>query len=202
MVFNPEDGENFGPHCRNCHKGSSRCSVCHAGGAYTVDSTIAADNTAGKSLYTMSKTSTGDTNTIGSKTDLVAADGFNTLGFFKKSRTVDWSTDWRSSETTVAIGAVDGDCADDGFSWPHRTLGWKMLKDDLFGLDFDNNTTIDVGQSRTFGTETIGPAHDLDSVCLDCHNPTIWNATGPSHVDDPNETSDNHNDELLTRGLP
>jgi len=221
MMFNPEDDILGGPRCRNCHRGSSACNTCHADGvyntylgtegwAYTDSETVAAiDDTdpskplnQGKSLYTMSWTATGDDNPV--------AQEF-AHGFYKKSRTVSYPSDWRESDTDFGEpGAlVNGaDCSDDGFSWPHRTLGWKMLKDDLFGLDFDGST-VGVGGTRTYSdgttTTTLGPAHDIDSVCLDCHNPTIWNATSTGkdgHVDDQTNDADNHNDELLTRGLP
>jgi hypothetical protein len=79
-----------------------------------------------------------------------------------------------------------------------------MLKDDLFGLDFDGSA-IGVGDTRTYGESSPASlkAHDLDSVCLDCHNPTIWNATSSlDHVDDPANPADDRDDDLLLRGLP
>ncbi|WP_286976172.1 hypothetical protein [Candidatus Aquicultor secundus] len=70
------------------------------------------------------------------------------------------------------------DCISLGISWPHRTLAWKMLKDELFGVDIDGKP-IDVGQVRDHLVTQLSlasqPAQDLDSVCLDCHNPRIWN---------------------------
>jgi hypothetical protein len=215
MVFNPEDDQDFGPHCRNCHKGSSRCSVCHdnTGAATDVSASIGttANNAVNKSLYSMSRTTLVNTptadNPLGSNRDLVSpsgASGLNsTLGYFQKSRTANWSTDWRNATGAVAMGKISGNvnCADDGFSWPHRTLGWKMLKDDLFGLNF-NGTTVDVGGARSDGT-TTHTAHDLDSVCLDCHNPTVWNATSSSdHTDDPTTSADDMDYDVLLRGLP
>jgi len=131
---------------------------------------------------------------------------------YKKSRTANWYKDWRTSTGYVKMGEVmktgvevgsGVDCSDDGFSWLHRTLGWKMLKDDLFGLNLDG-TPVAVGQTRSYGG-TNYVAHDLDSVCLDCHNPTVWRATSASnYTDKPGaaNTADDHNDELLTRGLP
>lgn len=120
------------------------------------------------------------------------------VGQHKTSRSVTWSTNWRTVDGASAV------CGDDGFSWPHRTLGWKMLKDDLFGLDFDGDP-ISVGDTRTYGGNSPASlkAHDLDSVCLDCHNPTIWNATSAlDHVDDPANPADNYDDDVLMRGLP
>ncbi|MCL6472619.1 MAG: hypothetical protein K6T91_07375 [Firmicutes bacterium] len=73
---------------------------------------------------------------------------------------------------------VSPDCISLGISWPHRTLGWKMLKDELFGIDYDGRE-IRVGQLRRFSVEKVSltpsPAQDLDSVCLDCHNSAVWN---------------------------
>lgn len=207
MKFNPEDGANFGPHCRNCHSGASGCEYCHdvngvtgtngthiseASGMFaaTTDPALAADNTTAKSLFDASESWSID-------------------------RYVEWPTDWDTTEAAVSY-----QCADNGFYWPHRTMGFMMLKDQLFGLDFDgtpvaagevrdgvpNGWTWDEPAWRTTDT-TPGlwgqAAHDLDSVCLDCHNPNIWNATSyTDHVDDPADPNDDFDDELILRGLP
>jgi hypothetical protein len=64
-----------------------------------------------------------------------------------------------------------------GLSWPHKTLAWKMLKNELFGIDLDGSE-VGVGERRDalarFLSVEQPPAHDLDSVCIDCHNPTQW----------------------------
>ena len=259
MEFNPEDMTTFGPHCRNCHKGSSGCGRCHsessgaykltANAIYTSNLNYAANNNydralprydllrdeygspvfppqiieidaypgiQGASTYHEKKTSTGEAN-IAFDYNYTKAHGDASLPgndklsfMYKKSRTADWYDNWRTATGFVqmgemmATGAETGsgvDCSDDGFSWPHRTMGWKMLKDDLFGLNFDG-TPVAVGQTRNYGG-TNYTVHDLDSVCLDCHNPTVWRATSAGdHTDDPATNSDNHDDELLTRGLP
>jgi len=224
MVFNPEDEQDFGPHCRNCHRGSSRCTTCHntsGTGAITGDKDFGANNAEKKSYFRIGKTTTDDTNTVAHYVSVAsggtAAGAENTAsttyGFFKKSRTTDWPSDWRTTSTQLMASVSDTQtiagadvCSDDGFSWPHRTLGWKMLKDDLFGLDFDGSA-IAVGDSRTYaGLPAGNAAHDIDSVCLDCHNPTVWNdgqaASKAGHVDTTSTADDNHNDELITRGLP
>lgn len=260
MQFNPEDLTTFGPHCRNCHKGSSGCGRCHSesSGAdsllakaiypsqppYTAVQALAraAENNRdrapatltydvindvwvwsdeypglqGQTLYHEKQTTTGQSNMVfdynftkaHGDASLPANDKLSFM--YKKSRTVDWYDDWRTATGFVQMGkmmangaeqGVGVDCSDDGFSWPHRTLGWKMLKDDLFGLNFDG-TPVSVGQTRNYGG-TNYVAHDLDSVCLDCHNPTVWRATSASdYTDDPANANDNHDDELLTRGLP
>jgi len=259
MQFNPEDTTMAGPHCRNCHKGSSGCGACHNSNpamdihvnsdtAGAAEAGLAADNgraaitglfaamidmaagadpsgvgsmlpllgyttgTAGnyapyttyKTYKTTYKTSDGQTNEV--EMSLLATPtvgGPKYTQILKNSRTVDWSTTWRSS--TIPITAT---CSDDGFSWPHRTLGWKMLKDDLFGIDTGGDGAghpklVSVGETRSvqFGG---GKAHDVDSVCLDCHDPTVWGATSSSnHTDTAGTTiDDNKNDDLLLRGLP
>jgi len=274
MQFNPENITVFGPHCRNCHKGSSSCGRCHSESSagsmfgiglpepiYTDNIDYAAMNDydrapqimkwdsvkktwvlvdpypgiQGQSTYHVKQTSTGESNmAIDSEFTMPHTDdpeNANHSFMFKKSRTVDWYSGWREATGFVQVGqrmdqttGAGVDCSDDGFSWPHRTLGWKMLKDDLFGLDFTgpegthSGNTVDrnndgiaetvedgyaeVGEYRTYGGQNY-KVHDLDSVCLDCHNPTVWRATSASdHVDDPTTTVDDHNDELLTRGLP
>jgi hypothetical protein len=240
MQFNPQDLTTFGPHCRNCHKGSSGCGRCHstssgaqnsnAKAIYTTNLGFAADNNRdrmpdlpgeemypglqGQSTYAVIQTTTGvqnmvlDANTVTRHSVLAGGTQFSFM--HKKSRTADWYDDWRTATGFVQMGEMMAtgvetgsgvDCSDDGFSWPHRTLGWKMLKDDLFGLNFDG-TPVAVGGVRTYGG-TNYVAHDLDSVCLDCHNPTVWRATSTGdHTDDPANANDNHDDELLTRGLP
>lgn len=71
------------------------------------------------------------------------------------------------------------DCISLGISWPHRTLGWKMLKDELFGVDV-NGEPVDVGKVRDHLVKQLSlapqAAQDLDSVCLDCHGSKIWNS--------------------------
>ncbi|HEY3373832.1 MAG TPA: hypothetical protein VGK02_02070 [Candidatus Aquicultor sp.] len=261
MQFNPEDVNVFGPHCRNCHKGSSGCGRCHSyaffstalGGKstaiYTTNLGFAADNAhdrlsydltfpgvQGQTTYAETQTTMGalnmlidgDPNNMHVPGDLTDDSSF----MFKRSRTIAWYSNWRESAaaatmtydasgtlTSVGTGST---CGDDGFSWPHRTLGWKMLKDDLFGLNFDG-TPVGIGGTRSIDPDgPTGPkpvtafaVHDLDSVCLDCHNPTVWRATSAGNYTDvvvrgtdsfgrPIDTNsyDNHNDELLTRGLP
>ena len=246
MIFNPEDGYDNAPHCRNCHRGSSDCGFCHGNtkiwqqaktilppvstdtvmanvsfNDYISDPTYFSDppnftKHFGSTVFNPRATSTNyvpgakvtaNNNSITSVFFITPNTTPQGTGMYKKSRTVRWENDWRSETSATTMGKVnDGvnvnaDCSSDGFSWPHRTLGWKMLKDDLFGLNFDG-TLVGVGETRTYGGKNW-TAHDVDSVCLDCHNPTVWRATsGSDHVDDPANPNDNHDDELLTRGLP
>ncbi|MDZ4168920.1 MAG: hypothetical protein U1E26_04590 [Coriobacteriia bacterium] len=46
-----------------------------------------------------------------------------------------------------AVNGVGTACLDGGFSYPHRTLGANMLKDELYGVDFDG-TPVAFGESR------------------------------------------------------
>ncbi|PIX51801.1 MAG: hypothetical protein COZ51_07635, partial [Candidatus Aquicultor secundus] len=111
-----------------------------------------------------------------------------------------------------AVDPVSATCADDGLSFPHRTLGWKMLKDDLFGIDIgisgdstgaagQDSEVVGAGESRQGAYGNGVAAHDVDSVCLDCHNPTVWGATSSSnHTDTGGNTI--YNDDVIQRGLP
>lgn len=277
MKFNPEDGQDTGPRCRNCHKGASGCGACHntdpadpveginrtgaTANAQAVDKSKAAitylfaamfdmaapydptgpalsgwatmmnqaagggagnyaplqNNFAPVTAYVPDQTSIagngplaglGNTNGLlkqfSTQNNVLDANNQPIIGQVKNSRTVSWSN-WRAS-----AGVVNPDCADDGLSFPHRTLGWKMLKDDLFGIDpqgaaNDNNANpgapriVYAGQTRTGLYGNGLKAHDLDSVCLDCHNPTIWNATSQT---DHNGNTNPYNNDLLLRGLP
>ncbi|PIX52242.1 MAG: hypothetical protein COZ51_05335, partial [Candidatus Aquicultor secundus] len=87
-------------------------------------------------MYKTYKTSDGQTNTVEMSllaTPTVGVPKYTQI--LKNSRTVDWSVaNWRRS-----VDPVTATCSDDGFSWPHRTLGWKMLKDDLFGIDISSD---------------------------------------------------------------
>lgn len=158
-------------------------------------------------MYNLTQTTDGQSNgiSVSLNANQTANEGFTpspvmTVGILHNSRTVTpANANWRSDE-----GRVNINCSDDGFSWPHRTLGWKMLKDDLFGIDINSAPggaikLVSVGETRVYGSNN-SKAHDVDSVCLDCHNPTIWNATSSAtHTD----TADNpYNDDLLMRGLP
>lgn len=243
MVLNPEDQKDFGPQCRSCHRGSSDCGACHsddqvANGAFRLDNastparTYTVQDAASNVLDTTDTPGIQGISWFGS--DFTAADGYTTLSpssknnpvLFKHERSVDWSLfesafgeNWRQSPDVVTTQTAISDfCSSDGFSWPHRTLGWKMLKDDLFGLDFDG-TPVGPGEHRNAngtssrdsnyasvvtGTGILDePAHDYDSVCLDCHNPTIWNETSSkNHTDTPDNPADDYDDELILRGLP
>ncbi|MCX7832128.1 MAG: hypothetical protein N2440_04435 [Actinobacteria bacterium] len=253
MKFNPEDANaesgtgNFGPHCRNCHRGASSCDRCHENGLIgTTDTALAAYNVEENYPEFVSSTFGSNASTFPASWPLYG--GLSNIGFpagfpiswleafgfdgahYNKTthirtanerwyheRTVAWASDWRTNATQLSPM-----CSDDGFSFPHRTMGYMMLKDELFGLDFDG-TPVGVGQIRDGIPSTIlsdgsttqvatstlpsqlyqKPAQDLDSVCLDCHNPTIWNATSyDNHFDSWSRSDDNYNDELLLRGLP
>lgn len=52
---------------------------------------------------------------------------------------------------TVAVTDVSGKCIDGGFSYPHRTLGANLLKDELYGVNFDG-TPVAAGDVRSVAT--------------------------------------------------
>jgi hypothetical protein len=246
MKFNPEDANadsltgNFGPNCRNCHRGASACDRCHdsSKSIITTDAAAAASNfeetypnwvsmTAPMMGWNVTSATAypwgwpyfggleptipagfpasylGDTDNPPDGFDGAAWDPAVKTFFaraaserYYNERTVSWASDWRTNAS-----ALSPTCSDDGFSWPHRTMGYMMLKDEMFGLN-SNGAEVSVGATKTLnGTDVV--AHDLDSVCLDCHNPNIWNASSyANHTDVWGNNLDNFDDELLLRGLP
>jgi len=168
QYLNPEDDDNFGPHCANCHTGASGCRTCHSAEGENWESF-------GRPAYTT-----------------VAA-----------SSTLEGVTTYKApaSVRTSAVSNINGKCLDGGFSYPHRTLGVNMLKDNLWGVNFDG-TPVAAGQVRTMNgvaayqaasddlnswfdatdpgrsfesTAVLGQvAHNLDSVCIDCHGDATY----------------------------
>lgn len=119
--------DNEGPHCRNCHTGGNNCYTCHN------DSAAFPNNAAiGFPTATVRNVSAGYTATT---TASVANQSNYTAQSFIR----------QSAITTTAIGEP---CLDAGFSFPHRTLGANMLKDEIFGVDFDG-TAVSFGETRT-----------------------------------------------------
>jgi hypothetical protein len=51
---------------------------------------------------------------------------------------------------TPAVAGLNSQCIDGGFSFPHRTLGANMLKDEIYGIDYDG-TPVAAGDDRTAG---------------------------------------------------
>ena len=65
-----------------------------------------------------------------------------------------------------AVANLNGKCIDGGFSFPHRTLGANMLKDELYGVDFDG-TPVAFGGSRTTNggaAPSVTATFSIDSV--------------------------------------
>ncbi len=54
---------------------------------------------------------------------------------------------WSAYIHTSAVTGLSGQCIDGGFSWPHRTLGANMLKDEIYGVDYDG-TPVAAGDLR------------------------------------------------------
>lgn len=194
MYLDGTDGDNFGPHCRNCHSGASSCEQCHGA-------------------------------TGGARTTTVTAPVAGTTAFVPNAYV-----------KTSAVVDVNSQCVDGGFSWPHRTLGANLLKDEIYGVDFDG-APIAFGQVRsaqasaetTFGAsyfstswnteqananaDTSIPysdstlsiagaaAENLDSVCIDCHGDgTYWNGDDPTNY--YKTGADGAGWELILKGLP
>lgn len=196
-LFDPKDGKNDGPACRNCHKGSSDCKICHSDAAELSGSVKWPREAFTRAVETAVEPPPVGWGGPGYKTILNVNDPHYTPAF-KHERNVVYPSDWRVSSD---ISNCSSACSNDGFSWPHKTLSWKMLKDNLFGVDFDGVTVVRPGEERTIPSGAsgefaekirrsgvLGPAHDLDSVCLDCHNPGIWNPQ--------------YKNELILKGLP
>ena len=146
-----EDGrdDNDGPHCRNCHIGSSNCDVCHSD-----------DNTFSLNMGASAAYSPYDVATD------TFADTYGT-GSYNNNRTNYSSQAYIRQSATV--GAVGSACLDGGFSFPHRTLGKDMLKDELFGIDFDG-TPVAAGVARTANAGTAVDStgqHALDAIAGD-----------------------------------
>ena len=212
MVFDSEDGQNYGPNCRNCHKATADCDICHSAAGMPAADTVKWPREA----FTTSVVEAVASTPVGwggpGYKSLYNEDTLTNNGKpFRNERTVKYYDDWRTN-SSINVASV---CSNDGFNWPHRTLSWKMLKNDMFGLDFDGATLVDPGETRTLpnagvpdevedqtsefewtlayfnavtATGLLSPAHDLDSTCLDCHNPYTWN---PQYAT-----------ELIIKGLP
>lgn len=68
-----------------------------------------------------------------------------------------------------AVAGLNGQCIDGGFSFPHRTLGANMLKDELYGVDFDG-TPVAFGGSRT----TNGGAAPSQTATFSAGDFALW----------------------------
>ena len=67
----------------------------------------------------------------------------------------------QSNVRTSAVANTNGQCIDGGFSFPHRTLGANMLKDELYGVDFDG-TPVAAGVART--AASVGSTADMSTA--------------------------------------
>ncbi len=123
--------DNEGPHCRNCHTGANECFTCH-----TNDDRFQPAAFAGG---------------VATRVDVSSAFTANTAGeAHNRSNWVPQSS-YRSTAVAGGLGAA---CLSGGFTFPHRTLGKDMLKDELFGVNFDG-TPIAAGVARTTNALTL-----------------------------------------------
>lgn len=184
QYLNPNDGNNFGPHCRNCHTGAASCEQCH-GDYDQADPTQASNQNYGQDWGWGYEPRLWASTTA--TTFVEAKSSYQPNAYVKAS----------------AYYQLNGQCVDGGFSYPHRTLGANMLKDKLYGVDFDgspiepgtvrNSNSLPNKPASYFDTSwqpTTGPqgdksidgqaAENLDSVCIDCHgNATYYNGDNP-----------------------
>lgn len=116
--------DNEGPHCRNCHTGANNCYVCHSD-----DNPLAVYGTGSNVSAAYTATTTAS---VANMTN------YASQSFIRQS----------------AVTGVGTQCLDGGFSFPHRTLGANMLKDELFGIDFDG-TPIAAGVVRSANTGSL-----------------------------------------------
>jgi hypothetical protein len=124
-IINPSDNNNFGPNCRKCHVGAGSCEQCHADTA---------------SFYMSGEPQGSPYAWIDAMSVTPWAWGSSTY----QASSYLYTTD-NSSLTNFNAACMDG-----GFSYPHRTLGYKMLKDTLWGIDLDG-TPLDFGGVRGAG---------------------------------------------------
>ncbi|MBN2841427.1 MAG: hypothetical protein JXP37_10780 [Coriobacteriia bacterium] len=147
-VVTDEDGtdDNEGPHCRNCHTGASDCFTCHSNDDRYVynDATRIDVSSAYNATTTVS---------LGNRSNYAPV------------------TSYRAS---AVVGGVGDPCLDGGFSFPHRTLGKDMLKDELWGIDFDGSP-IAFGEVRTANANTLAA---YDGVAFQATDPLQAYVTG------------------------
>jgi hypothetical protein len=225
MIMNSDDDNNFGPDCRSCHSGAASCSQCHA------------DTDIGSPLVEIPLP-------LPLSPDLIDPGPiWDTEGypeFTEGKSTYKAQPSLKTVGPEAFVNLPDAACVDGGFSFPHRTLGVNMLKDSLWGVDFDgrpvapgevrNSSTLDDLELRWSGGTGDGAeiilsydvdslagqaAHNLDSECIDCHNPDIWSgkpksefggenffASGGYRVDGAATEWEFGGWELLLKGLP
>ncbi len=142
--------DNEGPHCRNCHIGANNCAVCHSDDdRYATGTTDKVDVS---SAYT--------TNTASAAGNMT---NYASQSFLRQS-----------AVASVITGEL---CLDGGFSFPHRTLGANMLKDELYGIDFDG-TVVNFGGGRTTngGAATVSTVTGDNDDVVDADAFQMWTA--------------------------
>ena len=128
--------DNEGPHCRNCHTGANDCFTCHTNDDRFISTAYGAANRVDVSSAFTANTAAK----VGNQTN------YSPISAYRQSATV---------------GAVGDPCLDGGFSFPHRTLGVNMLKDELFGVDFDGSP-VAAGEVRTANANTLAANTGVD----------------------------------------
>lgn len=127
--------DNEGPHCRNCHVGANDCFTCHSN-----------DDRYEPAVFAGGSTTRVDISSV-----------YTAVTDAKVSNMSNYAPPTSYRQSAVAGSAIGDPCLDGGFSFPHRTLGYNMLKDELWGVDFDGSA-IAVGVARTANANTLAAA--------------------------------------------
>jgi hypothetical protein len=183
MIFNADDEANFGPDCRSCHSGAGSCYQCHE------------DGDVGTPVVDIPLERVWDSEGYPEFSEGVSP---------YRGQEALWTTYTRVYVDSPSVACVDG-----GFSFPHRTLGVNMLKDELWGVDYDGTPVapgevrdsreladlealwsgtagVPISASYDVGRIIGQPAHNLDSECIDCHNPNVWSGSPATAFSAPN----------------
>jgi mono/diheme cytochrome c family protein len=149
--------DNNGPHCRNCHTGASSCQQCHGVNDGLPSWFFGAASSNGKDIdWTVYQTNRapGSGDVVPQANYIIPASG---AGGADTSILSGRLTSYMTQQFihTSAAANLNGQCVDGGFSFPHRTLGKDLLKDELYGVDFDGSP-IKPGEVR--GTDASDQA--------------------------------------------
>ena len=153
VIETDDDGrdDNDGPHCRNCHIGASNCDVCHS------DQQSVSGNMSASAAYQPASAYATPATSIAYNNNRT---NYSSQAYIRQS---------------AVVGAVGSACLDGGFSFPHRTLGKDMLKDELFGIDFDGGV-INAGDLRSANGGTATPSTGQHSLDVLAGDPGLGNA--------------------------
>ncbi|HEY3373750.1 MAG TPA: hypothetical protein VGK02_01640 [Candidatus Aquicultor sp.] len=165
LFINTEDGKNNGPPCRSCHRAGGDCDLCHTSGR------VAAETNWPRDAYAPNPSLASNKGFEGVQADKVQhVLDRDSLQLKSVAR---WDPQRKNSSVECS-----SECVNLGYSWPHRTFAWKMLKNELYGVYLDDQN-VEVTQVKQllvkYSAISAQPAQDpIGAVCLDCHNPFVW----------------------------